>query len=145
MQVHWLDRGPEREEVLISISTDGQVVQWSITKGLEHTPLIKLKRIPRHAPGSSAARGGAGRSNNPNGLATSSSSAALLASNSSALLTNGVAADAAGEHEAFISRSTGGMSFDFSEKDTRIYLAGAQALSYTALDCLEACQLSVSF
>jgi hypothetical protein len=31
---------------------------------------------------------------------------------------------AGGEVDAFISRSTGGMSFAFSTKDTRLYLAG---------------------
>lgn len=44
-QVKWLDRGADRDEVLISISTDGRVTQWSITKGLEYTDLMMLKRV----------------------------------------------------------------------------------------------------
>lgn len=46
-QVKWLDRGADRDEVLISISTDGRVTQWSITKGLEYTDLMMLKRVAR--------------------------------------------------------------------------------------------------
>lgn len=32
MQVKWIDRGPEQDELLVSISTDGRVTQWSIAK-----------------------------------------------------------------------------------------------------------------
>jgi len=32
LQVKWIDRGPEHDEVLVSISTDGRVTQWSIAK-----------------------------------------------------------------------------------------------------------------
>ena len=31
-QVKWIDRGPEHDELLVSISTDGRVTQWSIAK-----------------------------------------------------------------------------------------------------------------
>lgn len=47
LQVKWLDRGADRDEVLISISTDGRVTQWSITKGLEYSDLMMLKRVAR--------------------------------------------------------------------------------------------------
>jgi len=31
-----VDRGPEREEMLVSVATDGKVKAWTIAKGLEH-------------------------------------------------------------------------------------------------------------
>lgn len=46
-QVRWLDRGAERDEVLVSISTDGRVTQWSIAKGLECQDIMRLKRVAR--------------------------------------------------------------------------------------------------
>lgn len=104
-QVKWIDRGHERDEPLVSISTDGRVTQWSIAKGLEFVDLMKLKRIPRkpmEGPASAASNGATA-----NGTAGKS------------------AAAAAGEHDAFISRLTSGMSFDFSGRDERIYIAGA--------------------
>src|SRR5690348_3856393 len=48
-ELQWVDRGDERGESLVSISSDGRVIQWSIKKGLEHTELMKLKRISNHA------------------------------------------------------------------------------------------------
>lgn len=46
-EVRWTDKdhGAERGEVLVSVSSDGRVAQWSMSKGLEHTDLIKLKRV----------------------------------------------------------------------------------------------------
>ena len=35
----------EKAEVLVSISVDGRVLQWSIRKGFESTQLMKLKRV----------------------------------------------------------------------------------------------------
>ncbi|KAI8509554.1 WD repeat-containing protein 78 [Branchiostoma belcheri] len=48
-QLKWVERdrgahGDERGEVLVSVSADGRVVQWSIRKGLESSDLMKLKR-----------------------------------------------------------------------------------------------------
>jgi hypothetical protein len=111
-QVRWLDRGPEREEVLVSISTDGRVTQWSITKGLEFTDLMKLKRVVRRnaaGGGTAAAAAAAGAGTKPG-----AAGAAAAAQNKSAE-----------EQEAFISRLTSGMSFDFSSRDDRMYIAGA--------------------
>jgi dynein intermediate chain 4, axonemal len=31
-KLRWVDRGIEQQEVLVSISTDGRVTQWSTTK-----------------------------------------------------------------------------------------------------------------
>jgi hypothetical protein len=41
-QVMWVER--EKGEVLISVSGDGRVIEWTIKKGLEFTELMQLKR-----------------------------------------------------------------------------------------------------
>ena len=46
-KVRWIKRGADRDEVLVSISTDGRVTQWSLKKGLEYIDLMKLKRVAR--------------------------------------------------------------------------------------------------
>lgn len=42
-EVQWVERGTQGE-VLVSISGDGRVLQWSMKKGLELTELTQLKR-----------------------------------------------------------------------------------------------------
>lgn len=48
-EVQWVGKGSgsnaEKGEDLVSISSDGRVVQWSIKKGLEYTDLMSLKRV----------------------------------------------------------------------------------------------------
>lgn len=44
-QVKWVNKGAERGETFVSISTDGRVVEWSMKKGLSFGPLMVLKRI----------------------------------------------------------------------------------------------------
>ncbi|KAL1520245.1 hypothetical protein AB1Y20_023715 [Prymnesium parvum] len=56
-QLAWVDQGAERGEVLVSISTDGRVTQWNMKKGLEHVPLMNLKRVA--APAKSTKEGAA--------------------------------------------------------------------------------------
>ncbi|CAD7695601.1 unnamed protein product, partial [Ostreobium quekettii] len=63
-QVKWLDRGADRDEVLISISSDGRVTQWSIAKGLEYADVMKLKRVARRAPSGPRSKNAAARSAN---------------------------------------------------------------------------------
>ena len=46
--MRWVDKGPERAEALVSVSSDGRVTQWSMSKGLECSDLIKLKRVSTH-------------------------------------------------------------------------------------------------
>lgn len=46
-KVKWIKRGADRDETLVSISTDGRVTQWSLKKGLEYIDLMKLKRVAR--------------------------------------------------------------------------------------------------
>lgn len=51
-QLKWIekDRGSDdRAEVLISVSTDGKIAQWSIRKGFECQDLMKLKRMASKA------------------------------------------------------------------------------------------------
>lgn len=89
-KLRWVGSGTERGESLMSISTDGRVTQWSISKGLEHTDLMRLKRVASRAKGGGD-KGGAG-----------------------------------GKQEAFISRRSSGMTFDFSSRDASVYLAGTE-------------------
>ena len=57
-QVKWVDQGAERGEVLMSISTDGRVTQWNMKKGLEHVPLMNLKRVTNAKAQSADGKGG---------------------------------------------------------------------------------------
>jgi|Transcript_50312 WD40 repeat protein len=45
-ETKWVDRGPEKQppELLVSVSSDGIVYEWSMKKGLEQTLLMRLKR-----------------------------------------------------------------------------------------------------
>ena len=43
-QVKWVPRGTDRVETLVSISSDGRVLQWSIKKGLSVSCLMRLAR-----------------------------------------------------------------------------------------------------
>lgn len=40
----WLVKGQERVETLVSISTDGNVLEWSFKKGIIVTMLMQLQR-----------------------------------------------------------------------------------------------------
>ena len=62
-QVQWVTQGSgdgSEEEVLVSISTDGSVTQWSITKSLTYQTLMVLKRgaDPRARKGKAVDDGG---------------------------------------------------------------------------------------
>jgi WD40 repeat protein len=57
-QVQWVNKGSERGERLVSISTDGRVTEWSTKKGLSFTDLILLKRVSN--PAASKGEGGEG-------------------------------------------------------------------------------------
>lgn len=100
----------------MSISTDGRVTQWSIAKGLEFSDLMKLKRMARRA--------------NPAGPATSAAAAAAAAAAGKDGKGGTSAARAATlvpeQQDAFISRLTSGMAFDFSSRDERIYVAATE-------------------
>eukprot|EP00798_Chlamydomonas_sp_ICE-L_P023736 gene23736-9292_t len=119
-KVKWIDRGAEHDEPLVSISTDGRVTQWSIAKGLEFADLMKLKRVPRKPTviqtmsKPNATQDGTGKKTDKKATGTHGE--------------KGVAGAAPGgnDHDAFISRLTSGMSFDFSARDERIYIAGTE-------------------
>ena len=40
--VQWVKRGADRDEALVSISSDGRITQWNLKKGLEHIDLMNL-------------------------------------------------------------------------------------------------------
>ncbi|KAI8774111.1 WD repeat-containing protein 78, partial [Biomphalaria glabrata] len=54
-QLKWVEKergaGEDKIEVLISISTDGRVTQWSIRKGFESYDVMKLKKMPTRMAG----------------------------------------------------------------------------------------------
>ena len=57
-EVVWVDKGTERAEALVSVSSDGRVTQWTMSKGLENSDLIKLKRVASHKKPPAAGTGG---------------------------------------------------------------------------------------
>jgi len=58
-ETRWVDRGPDKQppELLVSVSSDGNVYQWSMKKGLEQTQLMQLKRLPNPNLGSNSVYG----------------------------------------------------------------------------------------
>jgi WD40 repeat protein len=58
-ETRWVDRGPDKQppEVLVSASSDGDVLQWSMKKGLERSLLMQLKRIPNPHLGANSVHG----------------------------------------------------------------------------------------
>lgn len=43
-QLKWIIKGAERLETLVSISTDGRVLEWNLKKGLVVSSLMQLKK-----------------------------------------------------------------------------------------------------
>ena len=43
-QLKWIIKGAERLETLVSISTDGRVLEWNLKKGLVVSMLMQLKK-----------------------------------------------------------------------------------------------------
>ena len=41
----WIESGPDKDENVVSVSTDGRVTRWSLKKGLEYTDLMRLKPV----------------------------------------------------------------------------------------------------
>lgn len=123
----------------MSISTDGKVKAWTVAKGLEHNTLITLKRVPHrltNSAGGSRGSGGASLAAVGAGAAAAAAVAAVggLPAGSGAKAAATVAAlrgDGSGSRGAVISRNTGGMSFDFSSVDRRMYLAGGWGVAHS--------------
>merc|ERR1712228_54281 len=58
-ETRWVDQGPDKQppELLVSVSSDGLVLQWSMKKGLEQQQLMELKRMQNQWLGSNAVYG----------------------------------------------------------------------------------------
>lgn len=58
-ETRWVDQGPEKQppELLVSVSSDGNVLQWSMKKGLEQQLLMPLKRVPNKQLGANSVYG----------------------------------------------------------------------------------------
>ncbi|KAL4236328.1 WD repeat-containing protein 78 [Mactra antiquata] len=71
-QIKWIEKergsGDETAEVLVSISTDGRVCQWSIRKGFESYDLMRLKKMPTRMGGKKEKKGEAFISRHAGGL-----------------------------------------------------------------------------
>jgi len=97
-QVAWVNKGAERGESLVSVSSDGRVAEWNMKKGLTSATLMLLKRsaAPNRAPppGQAAGPGGAG--------------------------------DGGGAGVGAISRHAAGLTFDFPAGDANTYFAGTE-------------------
>ena len=50
-KLKWIKQGPDKDEALVSISTDGRVTQWNLKKGFDFVDLIKLSRVSRKSSG----------------------------------------------------------------------------------------------
>ena len=93
--------GDDKSEVLVSVSVDGHLLQWSIQKGFESMQLMKLKRMvtpklqqEKKTAKSKRTRGHPARPRvNP---------------------------DALGQGEAYISQHAPGMGFDFWPRDSNM-------------------------
>ena len=94
--------GEDKAELLVSVSADGQVLQWTIRKGLEAAQLMKLKRMA--APKVSDKKPV---------KAKHGSSRAKAAATVSMQMDAG---------EAYLSQHAPGMGFDFSPKDSNMYV-----------------------
>jgi len=107
----WVERerilGDEQSkgEILVTISTDGRVIQWNLKHGLEYTELMFLKRVTRQDfPEHNSKNNNATNNNNNN--------------NNKVFKKKKI--------PSFISRLSGGLCFDFNSKDSNIYLAGTE-------------------
>jgi WD40 repeat protein len=124
-QIQWVRKeedgmggGGRATEVLVSISTDGKVTEWTIHKGLQAAPLMTLKRARAVPPAEAApATGGAP------GATTGGAEAASGAAGSKA--DSGDALGAAGS-EGLLSRTAVGLTLDFHPEDPTVYFLGTE-------------------
>ncbi|XP_064387275.1 dynein axonemal intermediate chain 4-like isoform X2 [Halichondria panicea] len=110
-QVRWVAKeravGENKAENLVSISVDGKVLQWSIRKGFESMQLMKLKRMVKPKQQSKRVKTKQTPSRiNPSNPVPSNQPGAVNVGG-----------------EAYISQHAPGMGFDFSSRDSNIYLA----------------------
>jgi WD40 repeat protein len=138
-QVKWVTK-PDTGEVLVSISTDGRITEWSTKKGLTPTPLMTLKRarglaasaLETGAGGAAvppaagaAAGGGAAVGAAPGAAGAAAGAAAAAAAAALPRQAGGEALGAAGS-EGLLSRTASGLCFDFLPEDPSQYFAGTE-------------------
>eukprot|EP00943_MAST-04B_sp_MAST-4B-sp1_P005870 g5870.t1 len=117
--IKWIDKGMEQGEMLVSISTDGRVTEWSIKKGLASSDLMVLKRINNEffkdigntSIGTSAAdnvdkKGKKGRGRNGGTGSTDN--------------------NVQSQGDGIISRRASGLCFDFPKTDSTTYMVGTE-------------------
>ncbi|ORZ39927.1 WD40-repeat-containing domain protein [Catenaria anguillulae PL171] len=118
-QVRWVDKEQSigdhhsRAESVVSVSTDGRVCQWLLRKGLGGSDLMTLKAVK--APEAKRAQAGAGGSQASGGKGGAAKGAGASSSSSSS--SGSAAAGMANGRSSFISRSAGGLGFDFHPTD----------------------------
>jgi len=113
----WVELG-DLGELLMTISTDGRVTQWSTVKGLEHTDIMVLKKATQPQPAGTAAGGSGGAA-----LGTTTSGKEGGGAGGAAAAAAAVAKSAP---DAFISRRASGMSIDFSHVDPTVYIVSTE-------------------
>lgn len=89
------------EEMLVSVSSDGRLLEWKASQGLDRSELLRLKRAP--LPPSARALSAAGPGD-------------------TAAAAGGSAPAAAAAGADFLGSAAGGTCFDFSPSDPRSYL-----------------------
>lgn len=89
--------GEDKAELLVSISADGHILQWSIRKGFESAQLMKLKRMIAPKPVEKKP--------------TKSKTGGSRKKATAAVTTSG---------EAYISQHAPGMGFDFLPRDSNM-------------------------
>ncbi len=96
--------GENKAENLVSISVDGKVLQWSIRKGFESMQLMKLKRMVKPKQQSKRVK----TKQTPSRINPS------VPSNQPGAVNVG--------GEAYISQHAPGMGFDFSSRDSNMFV-----------------------
>lgn len=110
-QVSWVTKervvGENKAENLVSISVDGKILQWSIRKGFESTQLMKLKRMVKPKQQQKKVKTKQTPIRVKPTVPTRNQQAAPPV-------------NAGGE--AYISQHAPGMGFDFSPRDSNMYV-----------------------
>lgn len=123
-QVKWVHPPDEQPgtEVIVSVSTDGRVTEWSIKKGLSPSLLMVLKRA-RAAPDPNKAS--LPNSTTDNTKTNTGNDPSKTKTNANANSSGSEALGATGS-EGLLSRTASGLAFDFPSTDTSQYLVGTE-------------------
>lgn len=114
-QLKWVDKervsGEEKGEVLVSIATDGRVVQWSVRKGYEFFGILDANYVCQKSS-----------------VERKRCSLDLMhlkrTSKKSRKGHDGAAGRTGKQSEAMIARHASGQTFDFLSSDTNMYVYG---------------------